>query len=66
LIIDIIKINEIIVPIKINIAMKEKTIIKNLSLGSVMLYTSCLDEFISNARDLSIVYINFKKNRRRK
>jgi hypothetical protein len=52
--IDIIKINEIIVPIKINIPMKEKTIIKNVSLGSVMLHTSCFDEFISDVDDLSL------------
>jgi hypothetical protein len=52
--IDIIKINDRIVPIKINTAMKEKTTIKNVSLGSVVFSINSIDEFIFDDNHLLI------------
>jgi hypothetical protein len=46
--------NDIIEPIKIKIAIKEKTVIKNISLGTVAISTSPIDEFISGDNDLSV------------
>jgi hypothetical protein len=50
----IIIINEIIEPIKIKIVIKEKTVIKNISLGTVAVSTSPVDEFISGDNDSSV------------
>ena len=46
-----------IAPIKINTAIKEKTVIKNVSLGSVTVSTSSIDEFTCDDNDLSNVLI---------
>lgn len=42
-----------IVPIKIDTPIKEKTAIKNVSLGSIMVSTSSIDEFIVHDNELS-------------
>jgi hypothetical protein len=65
---DMIKISDMIVPIKINTPMKEKEIRKNISLGSDTISTNSIDEFIVmimiylNANS-DILYVNIEKNR---